>query len=188
MVFPRGGSNKTIYTQSGQQPGCAFTKKLYFCFHSIIIINSLFQNPMDFKPSYMNWFVEDMLSFSHDMSDILSTCNISIIIRKLFVYCPKINLRHVYKKKINSGFQTSSEYLNMGVNVCLFLLRFNVPVNDFFSHVRMEPRLPGFKPELLGVYVSCSRTQHCAASGDQTQEFSILSPKLYHYATTLCRE
>ena len=33
--------------------------------------------------------------------------------------------------------------------------------------------------------MSCSRTQHDAACGDQTPGLSILSPTLYHYATAL---
>ena len=33
--------------------------------------------------------------------------------------------------------------------------------------------------------MSCSRTQHGAACGDQTQDLSIRSPTLYHYATML---
>ena len=33
--------------------------------------------------------------------------------------------------------------------------------------------------------MSCSRTDHGAACRDQTQELSIRSPKLYHYATVL---
>ena len=33
--------------------------------------------------------------------------------------------------------------------------------------------------------MSCSRTQHGAACGNQTQDPSIRSPMLYYYATTL---
>ena len=33
--------------------------------------------------------------------------------------------------------------------------------------------------------MSCSRTQHAVACGDRTQDLSIRSPTLYHYATAL---
>ena len=33
--------------------------------------------------------------------------------------------------------------------------------------------------------MSCSRAQHGAACGGQTQDLSIRSPMLYHYATAL---
>ena len=33
--------------------------------------------------------------------------------------------------------------------------------------------------------MSCSRTQHGDACGDQTQDLSIRSPTLYHYANAL---
>ena len=33
--------------------------------------------------------------------------------------------------------------------------------------------------------MSCSRTQHANTCGDQTQDLSIRSPTLYHYATAL---
>ena len=35
--------------------------------------------------------------------------------------------------------------------------------------------------------MSCSRTQHSAASGDRTQDLSIQSLTLYHYITVLPR-
>ena len=40
--------------------------------------------------------------------------------------------------------EPSSISYNSYVYVCLFVLRLNVPVNIFFSHVRTEPPLPGY--------------------------------------------
>ena len=69
-------------------------------------------------------------------------------------------------------------------NFCLFVLRLNVPVNN---HVGTEPPLPWFNHycrELMCL-ARHNRTQHGAACGNRTQDLTIWSPTLYHYATAL---
>ena len=39
----------------------------------------------------------------------------------------------------------------LGVLYCLFVMRLNVPVNQFFSHVGTEPPLPMYYPYFRGL-------------------------------------
>ena len=69
--------------------------------------------------------------------------------------------------------------------VCLFVLRFNIPVNNFSVMLRLCHRFLGINQYSGESLCSCSRTQHGAACEDRTQDLSILSLMLYHYATVL---
>ena len=51
---------------------------------------------------------------------------------------------------------------NLELIICLFVLRLNVSVNNFFSHVGMEPPLPGYYQYFRGV--------KCLAQGHSTVE------------------
>ena len=55
----------------------------------------------------------------------------------IFFRCP---LQFIFMHYENSPMQ----YTAFFSAVCLFVLRLNVPVNNFFSHVGTEPTLPGF--------------------------------------------
>ena len=70
--------------------------------------------------------------------------------------------------------------------ICLFVLRLNVPVNTFLVMSGRSQRFPCLTSTVGSkCSVSCSRTQHGDACGDRTQDISIRSPTLYHYATAL---
>ena len=68
--------------------------------------------------------------------------------------------------------------------VCLFVLRLNVPVNNFSVMSGRSHRFLGNLPVLSGSKVSCSRTQHGSGKFG-TPDLSLLSPTLYHWATAL---
>ena len=63
--------------------------------------------------------------------------------------------------------------------VCLFVLRFNVPVNNFSVMSGRSHRFLGNLPVLSGSKVSCSRTQH-GGGRFRTPDLSLRSPTLYH--------
>ena len=69
-------------------------------------------------------------------------------------------------------------------NLIWFVLSLNVTVNNFSVMSGRSQIFLGLT-STVGNYVSCSRTQHGDAYGDRTQDLSIRSPTLYHYATTL---
>ena len=68
---------------------------------------------------------------------------------------------------------------------CLFVLRLNVPVNNFSVMSGRSHRFLG-KPVLSGSKVSCSRTQH-GGGRFRAPDLSLRSPTLYHWATALPR-
>ena len=51
------------------------------------------------------------------------------------------------------------------------------PGKQFFSHVGMEPQLPGYYQYFWGVNMSCSRTQHGDPGGARTPDLWIRSPR-----------
>ena len=69
-------------------------------------------------------------------------------------------------------------YIVMFVTV----LRFNIPVNNF--SVMSGPPTFGIN-QYSGELMSCSTTQHCAASQDGIQDLLIWSLMLYHYTTSI---
>ena len=68
----------------------------------------------------------------------------------------------------------------------LFVLRLNVPVNNFSVMSGRSHRFLGNQPVLSGSKVSCSRTQH-GGGRFRTPDLSLQSPTLYHWATALPR-
>ena len=68
--------------------------------------------------------------------------------------------------------------------VCLFVLRLNVPVNNFSVMSGRSHRFLDNLPVLSGSKVSCSRTQH-GGGRFRTPDLSLRSPTLYHWATAL---
>ena len=67
---------------------------------------------------------------------------------------------------------------------CLFVLRLNVPVNNFSVMSGRSNRFLGNLPVLSGSKVSCSRTQQCGGRS-RTPDLSLRNPTLYHWATAL---
>ena len=62
----------------------------------------------------------------------------------------------------------SSENKVVDRQLCLFVLRFHVPVNTFFSHVGMEPPLSGYYQYFWGV--------KCLAQVHNTAEVGFETP------------
>ena len=89
--------------------------------------------------------------------------------------------RHAHSPRVACYMQPKRRY------VCLFVcIGAYIPVNNLSV---MSGRSSLFLSLTSSVgssmNVSCSRTQHGDACGDRTQDLSIRSPTLYHYATTL---
>ena len=63
-------------------------------------------------------------------------------------------------------------------HVLLFVLRLNVPVNNFSVMSGRSHRFLGNEPVLSGSKVSCSRTQH-GGGRYRTPDLSLRSPTLY---------
>ena len=65
--------------------------------------------------------------------------------------------------------------------IFLFMLRLNVPVNNFFSHVGIEPALPVYYQYFRGV--KCLAQRHNTAEvciEPPPPDLSLRSPTLYH--------
>ena len=71
--------------------------------------------------------------------------------------------------KIMSEKKSLSKPCSGPVFNCLFVLRLNVPVNNFSVMSGWSPALPGFNQYCR----SCSRTQHDDACGDRTSRFGV---------------
>ena len=77
--------------------------------------------------------------------------------------------------------QQKSESTNFVIEnlfVCLFVVRFNVPISNFSVTSGQSHSFLGFNQ-----YSGKLRTQHGAASEDQTQELLITTLPLRHHAT-----
>ena len=70
-------------------------------------------------------------------------------------------------------------YITRGFGLVWFVLRLNVPVNNFSVISGRSHRFLGNYPVLSGSKVSCSRTQHDGGRF-RTPDLSLRSPTLYH--------
>ena len=67
------------------------------------------------------------------------------------------------------------------IHACFFVLRFNVPVNIFCSHVETDPSLPVCSPVRQGVNVSCSKIQYGVPSGYRTCYISYYINRVMYF-------
>ena len=82
-----------------------------------------------------------------------------------------------------SVFFSSYEHLRSFTQLILFVLRFNVPVNNVSVMLGQSQRFLGCNQYCGELMCLAHGTQHSAPSGDQTQGLLIRSLMLYYYAT-----
>ena len=82
---------------------------------------------------------------------------------------------HATHYRVGNVKVTRTTFSLLFIYLFLFIFWFYVPVHNCFSHDGTEPPLPRYKSLLLGVNVSCVRTQLGTLRGDRTLDPSIES-------------
>ena len=87
--------------------------------------------------------------------------------------------RCIEKTRVPSGMR------KQWCRLALFVLRLKVPLNNFFSHVRTEPTLPGFNQYYRELVCLAQGHNTVTPVGIELRTSQFGSPMRYHYASML---